>query len=143
MVSTKCTRFCFVLLNFLLGVPALPPASFGFHHFDDQPFYLYEGTLYQIPSSEKEHSMFEVEESSLTEEQVVPPDFPLGGHNYYGGRDMEKLQRLMRWATELGLGKNETWKEAFARKIQKEDERWRLKGEKRASGRFKGLIPWL
>ncbi|KAG8922085.1 hypothetical protein FRC02_012153 [Tulasnella sp. 418] len=120
------------------GVPALPSTMMGYMHFTESPLYLHHGRLYHIPSSESEHSIFTVTpptpstpiSSSAppdTREDSLPtsPEHPLGGHNYYGGRDMEKLQRLMRWAAEVGLGKEASdWEQAFLQKVKEDDEKW-------------------
>jgi hypothetical protein len=73
------------------GVPALPPTFLGYAHFSEHPYYSYGGHLYFIPSSENECTYFKVE--SPLEEPVL---FGRGGHNYYGARDMERLQRRMK-----------------------------------------------
>lgn len=95
--------------------------------------YLHNGILYHIPASEHEHSIFEIEQASAPEDSVVAADYPLGGHNYYGGRDMEKLQRLMKWAAEVGLGKDDNWKAAFTQKLKEDDEKWMAKHARRRS----------
>ncbi|KAG9010987.1 hypothetical protein FRB93_003437 [Tulasnella sp. JGI-2019a] len=95
------------------GVPALPTAFMGYRHFTENPLYLYHGALYHIPPSEAENTIFTVAEAEADPTSLIPPDYPLGGHNYYGGRDMEKLQRLMKSAAELGLGKSDDWEVAF------------------------------
>ena len=66
------------------------------------PFYLYQGTLYKVPTSEKEHGLFHIEMATVAtilSAEVKPTSRPLhpkGGHNYYAGRDMEKLQRRLK-----------------------------------------------
>jgi hypothetical protein len=47
-----------------------------------------------IPPSESEHGHFNVD---VPEDQVIL--HPRGGHNYYGGRDMERLQRRLKAIT--------------------------------------------
>jgi hypothetical protein len=69
----------------------MPPASFGYAHFSATPLYSFGGHLYHIPQTESEHTSFSV--------QVPEGDrilYPRGGHNYYGARDMERLQRRLR-----------------------------------------------
>jgi len=81
------------------GVPALPPASFGFAHIASNPFYLYQGTLYKVPMSEKEHGHFHIDMAttpSAGAESTPRPLHPKGGHNYYAGRDMERLQKRLK-----------------------------------------------
>jgi hypothetical protein len=74
-----------------VGVPALPPTFLGYAHFSEHPYYSFGGHLYLIPSSENEYTCFKVESSE--DEPVL---FARGGHNYYGARDMERLQRRMK-----------------------------------------------
>ncbi|KAG8857675.1 hypothetical protein FRB96_005693 [Tulasnella sp. 330] len=120
------------------GVPALPNAFMGYRHFAEAPLYLYHGRLYHIPQSEIESTIFTVTKENTDPNALIPPDYPLGGHNYYGGRDMEKLQRLMRLAHELGLGNNDDWEAAFLQRTATKDasrkkshlarERWKKLG---------------
>ena len=109
----------------------MPPNFLGYRHFAQSPFYFYHSALYQIPQSEIEHSKFQVDSSGVpAPSEGAAPDFPLGGHNYYGGRDMEKLQRTMRWAVDVGLGRtdnDEIWKEAFLKKVKDDDDKWEAK----------------
>ena len=81
----------YVLGITFVGVPALPPAFLGYNHFSEYPYYSFGGHLYRIPSSDNEYTCFKVE--SLENEPVL---FARGGHNYYGARDMERLQRRMK-----------------------------------------------
>ena len=63
------------------------------------PFYLYQGTLYKVPTSEKEHGHFHIDMATIPSAEVKSisrPLHPKGGHNYYAGRDMEKLQRRLK-----------------------------------------------
>lgn len=118
-----------------IGVPTLPPNLVGYRHFCATPFYLYHSRLYRVPESESEHSKFNVDTTGVPETQGAP-DYPLGGHNYYGGRDMEKFQRTMRWAMDGGLGKTDAenrWAEAFLAKVKEDDEKWLAKQERRKS----------
>ena len=98
MVNPSCMPLSFKL-NPDLGVTALPPMSFGFAHMTSNPFYLYQGTLYKVPTSEKEHGHFRIDMATIPPAEVAPTSRPLhpkGGHNYYAGRDMEKLQRRLK-----------------------------------------------
>ncbi|KAI0068349.1 alpha/beta-hydrolase [Artomyces pyxidatus] len=76
------------------GVHALPPHSWGFQHFCKKPVYLSRGKLYSIPSSESEHSVFEVVDSEPEKSDIINPR---GGHNYYSERDLERAVRRLRW----------------------------------------------
>ena len=102
-------------LNYYLGVPSVPPRWLGYAHFASSPIYLYREKLYRIPPSQAEYTNFTVlsppEESS---------DYPLGGHNYYNGRDMESLQRSMGVARESGFGGEGRWEEKFLKRIEED-----------------------
>ncbi|KAG8811635.1 hypothetical protein FRC19_003688 [Serendipita sp. 401] len=78
------------IIGHMDGVSAVPPMKFGYAHLCRKPFYLYHGKLYRIQEGEHEHSLFTVDDVSS------PPLHPKGGHNYYGARDMERLQRRMK-----------------------------------------------
>jgi hypothetical protein len=80
-----------------IGVPLTPSQPLGFYHFSQTPFYLFEGCLYQIPTSEAEYACFVVYDDKPAEDAARPRflEHPLGGHNYYNGRDMERLVRTM------------------------------------------------
>ncbi|KAF9467910.1 Alpha/Beta hydrolase protein [Collybia nuda] len=77
------------------GVPALPPARFGFQHFSQEPLYVAMGRTYQVPTAESEHAIFTV--SPPLDGELVAPNFPRGGHNYYNNRDIERLSRRLGW----------------------------------------------
>ncbi|KAL5534225.1 hypothetical protein ACEPAG_687 [Sanghuangporus baumii] len=97
------------------GVPCLPPKAIGFRHLNDSPLYLFHGQLLRIPPSENEHSVFPVQ----LEDDTGPADYPLGGHNYYNNRDMEKMQRRIRCLKLLTLGEA-GWEERYMRYLTKE-----------------------
>jgi len=78
------------------GVPALPLASLGYRHFCKEPLYTSGGVLYNTPTTESEYSLFHVTDEG-GEYDVRAPIFPLGGHNYYNGRDMERFVRRTNW----------------------------------------------
>lgn len=78
------------VIGHLDGVPALPPTYFGYEHFSKAPFYSYGGLLFSIPSECSEFTRFVVD---YPKEKVK---YLRGGHNYYGGRDMERLQRRIK-----------------------------------------------
>lgn len=79
------------IIGHMDGVPALPPTFFGYAHFSAHPFYSYGGHLYHIPVEQNEYTNFKVEP-----QDNEPVLFARGGHNYYGARDMERLQRRMK-----------------------------------------------
>lgn len=80
------------------GVPATPPASWGYRHFSRAPLYSAGGRLYRPPAPNESQVMF------------FPPEdkmriFPRGGHNYYNGRDLELLRRRIGWLTSADIEK--------------------------------------
>jgi len=103
------------------GVPTLPPRILGFSHFTPTPLYLYHGFLYHVPLSECEHSLFTVKHDS-DEYSLRPPDYPLGGHNYYNGRDMEKCIRRMRWLDIMVSGERD-WESRYLNRLAEEQTR--------------------
>ncbi|GJE86096.1 lipase family protein [Phanerochaete sordida] len=98
------------------GVPALPPASFGYKHFAAAPMYFYHGALFWVPVSEKEHGIFDVSEEAVAAN--TSPKHPRGGHNYYGGRDLERLGRRMGWVQEMMAGGSE-WETKYLTRVSK------------------------
>ncbi|GLB42277.1 putative lipase (class 3) [Lyophyllum shimeji] len=77
------------------GVPALPPSQLGYRHFAREPLYLDRTRLYRVPESEAEHALFNA--APLGPNDQATHEFPRGGHNYYNGRDFERLCRRIRW----------------------------------------------
>ena len=80
------------------GIPATPPASWGYRHFCRVPLYSAGGRLYRPPAPNESQVMF------------FPPEekmriFPRGGHNYYNGRDLELLRRRIGWLTSADIEK--------------------------------------
>ncbi|TDL27870.1 alpha/beta-hydrolase [Rickenella mellea] len=106
------------------GVPALPPQRFGYSHFTSEIFFLHHGCLYHIPPREREYTVFDV---SHDEEGYSPALLlhPRGGHNYYNGRDMEKVGRRIKWidgapvSGELRSG----WETKYLERLAKEKRR--------------------
>jgi hypothetical protein len=50
------------------------------------------------------------------------PDHPRGGHNYYNGRDLERLTRRMGWLDIVVLGKvQEDWEEQYRTRVAKHE----------------------
>ncbi|KAJ7100008.1 Alpha/Beta hydrolase protein [Mycena belliarum] len=96
------------------GVPSLPPLSFGYHHFAQSPLYFVHGNLYQVPPEFCEHALFHVTPDTGNED--VRPEHPRGGHNYYNGRDMEKLARRLNWLNKAIKGKGH-WKELYRARV--------------------------
>ncbi|KAI5124683.1 hypothetical protein M0805_004291 [Coniferiporia weirii] len=91
---------------------SVPPEALGYKHLSLSPFYFFRDGLYLVPPSEGEYSTFPVE----IDENIVPPKFPLGGHNYYNDRDMGKFLRQFGWldlrrAGEIG------WEDRYLRRL--------------------------
>jgi hypothetical protein len=78
----------------ILGVPMIPPQNLGYYHLSQTPLYLAHGHLFHIPSAESEYTSFTIDPSVMKD---LTSEHPLGGHNYYNSRDMEKLLRNMKW----------------------------------------------
>lgn len=92
------------------GVPALPPLKLGYRHFTIRPLYASGDKIYYIPPSEREKTLFRVDggnnssDGSLSNSTEgisgstsMSTRFPRGGHNYYCGRELERLQRRIVW----------------------------------------------
>jgi hypothetical protein len=79
----------------ILGVPSIPPQWLGYRHFAISPLYFVEDCLYHIPPSESERDLFEVRAEATEDAQRRVLQHPLGGHNYYNNRDMERVLRTM------------------------------------------------
>jgi len=72
------------------GIPAIPPPALGYRHFCLAPLYSAGGRLYQPPSPNDSQAMFFPPENDM---QI----FPMGGHNYYNGRDLEFFRKQTGW----------------------------------------------
>ncbi|KZT74644.1 alpha/beta-hydrolase [Daedalea quercina L-15889] len=96
------------------GVPCLPPVSWGYRHIARTPLYLYHGRLFHVPRAEVEHGIFTVDKEALDHTRV--PDYPRGGHNYYG-RDAEKIMRRVYWLDRMMSRKTEGWQEEYLAKM--------------------------
>lgn len=94
----------------IAGVPALPPLKLGYRHFTIRPLYASGDKIYYIPPSEREKTLFRVDggnnssDGSLSNSTEgisgstsMSTRFPRGGHNYYCGRELERLQRRIVW----------------------------------------------
>ncbi|KAI0695600.1 Alpha/Beta hydrolase protein [Cytidiella melzeri] len=102
------------------GVPSLPPASFRYQHFTEEPLYFYHGRLFHIPVSENEHGLFHVAKEALDTTQI--PQYPRGGHNYYNNRDMEGIARRMQWIEEM-MAKGPDWESSYTARKAKYEEK--------------------
>ncbi|PPQ71963.1 hypothetical protein CVT26_007162 [Gymnopilus dilepis] len=92
------------------GVPQLPPYFLGYRHVTRHPFYFAYGRLWQISPSQTEYSLFRFDDEAIKD---AIESFPLGGHNYYNSRDMELLQRRLKWFHPISKG--ELWDNLKAR----------------------------
>ncbi len=97
------------------GVPSLPPRSFGYRHFTEKPFYLIHGRLYKVPPSESEFSLF-LADPAPTNDQ--PIQYPRGGHNYYNGRNMERVLTRLQWLQKAMLGQDD-WVNRYKKRASK------------------------
>lgn len=102
------------------GVPALPPASFGYRHFTEEPLYFCHGVLFCVPASEIEHGIFDVSPEAM--DANMSPEHPRGGHNYYNSRDLEKLSRRMGWIQEM-MGGGTEWEDQYLARVAKAERR--------------------
>ena len=110
-------------LSYILGVPNLPPQHLRYRHCAQTPLYFAHGRLYHIPRAESEYSAFKIEPSATNDSKTGVLEYPLGGHNYYNGRDMEKLLRNMWWFDGKASGEVD-W-EQYGDWLRKEEERIR------------------
>ncbi|KDR80354.1 hypothetical protein GALMADRAFT_223234 [Galerina marginata CBS 339.88] len=92
------------------GVPALPPARFGYRHFCLEPLYTSGGKIYHTPSTESEHALFRVISNNSSDDIAFL--FPKGGHNYYNGRDLEKFTRRITWL-DRAMPKDDGWEDRY------------------------------
>lgn len=91
--------------HFFPGVPMLPPVKAGYIHHTTNPLFLRNDRLFRIPDSEREYGSFDIP----TLEDAPPPLHPNGGHNYYNGRELEKLARRVWVLHELMGGEDDSW----------------------------------
>ncbi|KAJ7591492.1 Alpha/Beta hydrolase protein [Mycena floridula] len=97
------------------GVPTLPPSWMGYRHCSRQPLYFADGCLYHVPESECEFASFSVPDS----DQI--PLHPLGGHNYYSNRDMERTQRRMVWLAKILNDDQDDWERRYREYAQEKE----------------------
>ncbi|KAJ3554549.1 hypothetical protein NM688_g3047 [Phlebia brevispora] len=106
------------------GVPSLPPAKFGYRHLTESPMYFYHERLFHVPPSESEHGTFDVN----TEAAWAVPAHPRGGHNYYNGRDLEKISRRMDWVHEM-MGDGTGWESKYIARVAKDERKWKKQSQ--------------
>ncbi|PCH33620.1 alpha/beta-hydrolase [Wolfiporia cocos MD-104 SS10] len=105
------------------GVPSLPPVSWGYRHLTRTPLYFYHGRLFQVPAVEGEHGVFAVALDALDKTRI--PDHPKGGHNYYNGRDAEKIIRRIYWMNRLSK-QSTNWEKDYLTKIAELERAWQV-----------------
>jgi hypothetical protein len=107
-------------LIMLPGVHTLPPFSLGYWHFAQEPMYLDNGRLYHIPREASEDALFTVS-PSIGSKDYYPSNYPLGGHNYYNGRDQEQFLRRTGWMLQAKFSEV-GWEERYRRVFAKHTE---------------------
>jgi hypothetical protein len=96
----------------------------GYRHFCKEPLYTIGGVLYKTPATESEHGLFHVMDkdgdydSQGSTMQPPTPLFPLGGHNYYNGRDSESFIRRIGWLIQA-KPMEESWEDRYMAIISK------------------------
>ncbi|KAF9077365.1 Alpha/Beta hydrolase protein [Rhodocollybia butyracea] len=94
------------------GVPSLPPLFLGYRHCTQTPLYYDHSHLYRVPSSESEYASFHVAADKSKE-------YPRGGHNYYNGRDQERLVRRLGWLEKSLAKGGERWEDAYLEQFKR------------------------
>lgn len=91
----------------------LPPEKTGYVHHTTNPLFLRNNQLFRIPGSEKEYGSFD----TSTIEGAPPPLHPKGGHNYYNGRELEKLARRVSALGKLIKDEDDLWVESYVTEV--------------------------
>jgi hypothetical protein len=65
----------------------------------------------------REYTEFDI--VGVDDENAPPPRFPLGGHNYYINRDMERSLRELRW---IDSHSEQGWEEHYRSQIRTDME---------------------
>ena len=79
--------------------------------------YTLGGVLYNTPATELEHSLFHVMDEGGDYDGHARI-FPLGGHNYYNGRDLERFIRRTGWLVEA-KPMEEDWEDRYTTVVSK------------------------
>lgn len=98
---------------FLVGIPMLPLMKTGYVHHTTNALFLRNDRLFRIPDSEKEYGSFDIPLADDT----PPPLHPKGGHNYYNGRDLEKLARRANALIKLMKDEDDLWVESYMEEV--------------------------
>ena len=99
--------------SFLVGVPMLPLMKTGYVHHTTNPLFLRNDQLFRIPDSEKEYGSFDIP----VIDGAPPPLHPKGGHNYYNGRDLEKLARRTDSLSRLMKDGDDSWVKSYVEEV--------------------------
>ena len=91
----------------------LPPMTTGYAHHTTNPLFLRNDRLLRIPDGEKEYGSYDIP----VVEDAPPPLHPKGGHNYYNGRELEKLARRVDTLSKLMKDEDDLWIEGYLEEI--------------------------
>jgi len=91
----------------------LPLMKTGYVHHTTNPLFLRNDQLFRIPDSEKEYGSFD----TPSVEDAPPPLHPKGGHNYYNGRELEKLARRVDALSKLMKDEDDLWIESYVEEV--------------------------
>ena len=91
----------------------LPPVKIGYVHHTTNPLFLRNDRLFRIPGSEKEYGAFDIPAI----EDAPPPLHPRGGHNYYNGRELEKLARRVWALSKLMKDEGHLWVKSYVEEV--------------------------
>lgn len=97
----------------LIGVPMLPLMKTGYVHHTTNPLFLRNDRLFRIPDGEKEYGSFDIPPI----EGAPPPLYPEGGHNYYNGRELERLARRVNALSRLMRDEDDLWVESYVEEV--------------------------
>ena len=97
----------------LVGIPMLPLMKTGYVHHTTSPLFLRNDRLFRIPDGEKECGSFDIPPI----EGAPPPIYPKGGHNYYNGRELEKLARRVDALSRLMRDEDDLWVESYVQEV--------------------------
>lgn len=87
----------------------------GYVHHTTNPLFLRNDQLFKIPDSEKEYGSFDIPPT----DGAPPPLHPKGGHNYYNGRDLEKLARRTDSLKRLMKDEDDLWVKSYVEEVRR------------------------
>lgn len=91
----------------------MPPLKTGYVHHTTDPLFLRNDQLFRIPDDQKEYGFFD----TPTIEGAPPPLHPKGGHNYYNGKDLEKLVRRASALSKLMRDDDDLWMKHYVEEV--------------------------